>query len=140
MIRKLLLVSVLGLIIHAFVIGLSASFMSEPRSTEIQTFLGSSPQVSLPIAFVAAFLGTISICLPSFYFYTQLAGIDASFRLVTAQALRAHFERWRGAPYLRKSAPNHPSDGVTASEAVLMHLPQANYLMEGRIGQSAAGF
>ena len=33
--------------------------------------------------------GALCICLPSFYFYTQLSGLDASFRLVTAQALRA---------------------------------------------------
>ena len=28
------------------------------------------------------------ICLPSFYFYTQLSGLDAPFRVITAQALR----------------------------------------------------
>ena len=28
----------------------------------------------MPLAFVVAFLGALSICLPSFYFYTQLSG------------------------------------------------------------------
>ncbi len=48
------------------------------------------PLVWMPFALMLAFVGSLGICLPSFYFYTQLAGVDASFRLVVAHALRAN--------------------------------------------------
>ncbi|MFW5967711.1 MAG: hypothetical protein ACOCV2_09350 [Persicimonas sp.] len=41
-----------------------------------------------PLACVLGFLLAKAVCLPSFYFYTQLSGLDASFRLITGQALR----------------------------------------------------
>ena len=44
--------------------------------------------ISLPLSFVGAFMTALLVCLPSFYFFTQLSGLDASFRLVTAQAVR----------------------------------------------------
>lgn len=86
-IRKLLLFSVLGLAAHGFVVGLSAQLFD--LSVPAFRALTSGPAAAwMPVAFVTAFLGALSICLPSFYFYTQLAGLDASFRLVTVQALR----------------------------------------------------
>ncbi len=79
-IRKLLLISILGLAAQGFTAALAWQLL------ELQP-LGWIT-VWMPAAFVIAFLGALSICLPSFYFYTQLSGLDASFRLVTAQALR----------------------------------------------------
>lgn len=79
-IRVLLSVSVAGLTLHGLVLA------------AVATALGVADLFSfawMPLAFVTSFLGAISICLPSFYFYTQLSGLDASFRLITAQALRA---------------------------------------------------
>ena len=86
-IQKLLALSVLGLAIHGVVLGLAAG-MFEPRAS-LAWFQAGNPVVWMPLALIGAFLGALCICLPSFYFYTQLSGLDASFRLVTAQALRA---------------------------------------------------
>jgi hypothetical protein len=84
-IRRMLLVSIAGLLVHALAVSTAIHFLAEPRS-----FLsGGVPFLWMPVAFIAAFLGTLLICLPSFWFYTQLSGLDASFRLCTAQALRA---------------------------------------------------
>jgi hypothetical protein len=80
LVMRLLLTSVLGLAIHGFLIGLIANAVA---------LAPVSALAWMPFSFVVAFIGAISICLPSFYFYTQLSGLDASFRLVTAQALRA---------------------------------------------------
>jgi hypothetical protein len=81
-IRRLLLISAGGLLVHGLAVGTGMVFLAHR--------LGSGhPLLWVPPAFVIAFLGALSICLPSFWFYTQLAGLDASFRLCTAQALRA---------------------------------------------------
>jgi hypothetical protein len=80
--QKLLLLSLLGLGTHGLVVGLTAQLL------HAGPFAGGRPVLWMPIAFVAAFVGALCVCLPSFYFYTQLSGLDASFRLVTAQALR----------------------------------------------------
>jgi hypothetical protein len=86
-IQKLLALSVLGLTIHGVVLGLAAG-MFEP-DTALKWYQAGNPVVWMPLALIGAFLGALCICLPSFYFYTQLSGLDASFRRVTAQALRA---------------------------------------------------
>lgn len=86
-IQKLLALSVLGLTIHGVVLGLAAG-MFEP-DTSLAWYQAGNPVVWMPLALIGAFLGALCICLPSFYFYTQLSGLDASFRVVTAQALRA---------------------------------------------------
>lgn len=86
-IQKLLALSVLGLTIHGVVLGLAAELFSP--SDGLAWYQAGHPVVWMPLALIAAFLGALCICLPSFYFYTQLSGLDASFRLVTAQALRA---------------------------------------------------
>ena len=83
--QKLLILSLLGLGVHGAVVGLGA----EALHTGPFFRAGGHPILWMPIAFVLAFVGALAVCLPSFYFYTQLAGLDASFRLVTAQALRA---------------------------------------------------
>ncbi len=83
--QKLLVLSLLGLGVHGLVVGFAAEVLG-------QNLYGGAvghPTLWMPIAFVTAFVGALCVCLPSFYFYTQLSGLDASFRLVTAQALRA---------------------------------------------------
>jgi hypothetical protein len=70
-------------------VGLIAQSIDLTQAPDIGWLLaGGHPVVWLPLAMVATFIGALAICLPSFYFYTQLAGMDASFRLITAQALR----------------------------------------------------
>lgn len=86
-IQRLLALSVLGLTVHGLVVGAAAQLLDPNR---LGDFYGrGTPALWMPLAFTFAFLGALCICLPSFYFYTQLSGLDASFRLVTAQALRA---------------------------------------------------
>jgi hypothetical protein len=82
-VQKLLLVSMIGLMIYGAVVGIAADVSSLPL-----WFTAGEPALWMPFAFSGAFLAALSICLPSFYFYTQLSGLDASFRLITAQSLR----------------------------------------------------
>jgi hypothetical protein len=84
-IRRMLLLAVLGLIVHSLAVATAIHFFKTPTGW----LSGGNPFIWAPAAFVIAFIGTLLICLPSFWFYTQLAGLDASFRLCTAQALRA---------------------------------------------------
>ncbi|HTV17675.1 MAG TPA: hypothetical protein VMG12_03365, partial [Polyangiaceae bacterium] len=83
-VRHLLGVSVAGTLLYGAMVGLVAQ-VSGPSAME---WLGRWPVLTLPLAFTGAFLGALAICLPSFYFYTQLSGVDASLRVVTGQALR----------------------------------------------------
>jgi len=85
-VQRLLALSLLGLGVHGLVVGFGAQMLHTalPWGGPL-----GHPVVWMPLALVLAFLGGLCVCLPSFYFYTQLAGLDASFRLVTAQALRA---------------------------------------------------
>jgi len=85
--QKLLLLSLLGLAVHGLAVGLAAQFL--PCSGVDAYLRQGHPLFWMPLASMLAFVGALCICLPSFYFYTQLSGLDASFRLVTAQALRA---------------------------------------------------
>lgn len=87
-IEKLLLLAIAGLLAHGLAIGAAAEYFAATTGAA-GLFFGGHPVVWVPPVLVIAFLGALSICLPSFYFHTQLAGLDASFRLVTAQALRA---------------------------------------------------
>lgn len=83
---RMLGLSVLGLATYGLVLGAGAEAL--PAGSVPEWFQVGRPTLWMPVAFTGAFLGALCICLPSFYFYTQLAGLDASFRLVTAQALR----------------------------------------------------
>ena len=87
-IRKLLTVAILGLAAQGMTVGLTMQFFGADRISFYADVVRGPIVLWMPFAFLAAFLGALSICLPSFYFYTQLSGLDASFRLVTAQALR----------------------------------------------------
>jgi hypothetical protein len=80
-IRKLLAISIVGMAAHGAVVGLvNLAFLP---STVTPTAL-----LYTPITLVGGFLTALVVCLPSFYFYTQLSGLDAPFRLVAAQAVR----------------------------------------------------
>ena len=85
-VQRLLALSLLGLGVHGLVVGFAAQILHPELP-----YLGplGHPALWMPLAFVLAFIGALCVCLPSFWFYTQLSGLDASFRLVTGQALRA---------------------------------------------------
>jgi len=86
-IQEMVSLCVLGLAVFGLVVGASAQLVRD-QLIPGSFFSSGLPAVWMPLAFVLAFLGAICICLPSFYFFTQLSGLDASFRTVTAQALR----------------------------------------------------
>ncbi|HZN92122.1 MAG TPA: hypothetical protein VFB81_05435 [Myxococcales bacterium] len=86
-IQDLVSLSVIGFSVYGLVVGASAQLVHD-RLGWNSFFTHGTPAVWTPLSFVLAFLGAIGICLPSFYFFTQLSGLDASFRSVTAQALR----------------------------------------------------
>lgn len=85
--QRLLLLALLGLFVHGLVLGLTAQLLPPELAGPFSA--RGHPALWMPLSFTGAFLGALAICLPSFWFYTQLSGLDASFRLVTAQALRA---------------------------------------------------
>jgi hypothetical protein len=84
-ILRMIGLSVAGLAVHGLVVGLAARGLGSSHDF----FSRGTPWMWIPLSLVGAFMGALCVCLPSFYFYTQLSGLDASFRLVTAQALRA---------------------------------------------------
>ena len=85
--QRLLALSLLGLAVHGLVVGIASQALGRGALAGLGLQEGH-PALWMPLAFVAAFIGALAVCLPSFYFYTHLSGLDASFRLVTAQALR----------------------------------------------------
>ena len=87
--RGLLFWSVLGLFVHGLAVGVVAQLATGGAlASSLSAWLGLWPVLALPLGLTGAFVGALMICLPSFYFYTQIAGLDAPFRVVTAQALR----------------------------------------------------
>lgn len=89
-IQKLLALSVFGLMVFGVIVGLVAHLGATPDAP-LRFFgepLRGTPILWMPLTMAGGFLAAIAICLPSFYFYTQLAGLDAPFRLITAQSLR----------------------------------------------------
>lgn len=84
---QLLALALVGTAVHGLVVGLAAQLL--PPEVVGPFSARGIPALWMPLAFMGSFVGALCICLPSFYFYTQLSGLDASFRLVTAQALRA---------------------------------------------------
>lgn len=85
-IQQLLTIAVSGSALYGLAVGLAAQFLHVQGP--VGEWLGQVPLLTLPLALTAAFLLALAICLPSFYFYTQLSGLDASLRLITTQALR----------------------------------------------------
>jgi len=88
LIQKLLLFSAFGLAVHGLVVGFLGQVLVKDSSTAGWSWLQGYPALWMPMAFVVAFVGALVVCLPSFYFYTQLAGLDASFGLIVVQSLR----------------------------------------------------
>ena len=85
-IQRLLAIATAGLLLYGLALG---TILQMAQSMEILGFaVTGTPIIWMPLTLASAFLLAIAICLPSFYFYTQLAGLDASFRLITAQSLR----------------------------------------------------
>jgi hypothetical protein len=85
--QKLLALSLLGLLVHGLVLGLASAML--PASAVGSFAARGHPWLWMPLSFAGAFVGALGLCLPSFWFYTQLSGLEASVRLVAAQALRA---------------------------------------------------
>ena len=85
--QQLLALALLGIGVHGLVLGIAAQLL--PAEVVGPFSCRGTPALWMPLAFMGSYVGALCICLPSFYFYTQLAGLDASFKLVTAQALRA---------------------------------------------------
>ena len=83
---QLLALALVGTAVHGLVLGVAAQLL--PPEVVGPFSARGTPVLWMPLAFTGSFVGALCICLPSFYFYTQLSGLDASFRLVTAQALR----------------------------------------------------
>ena len=78
--QHLVWIAVMGLAAHGLFMGWFASHTN--------SIVSGYPVFSIPFAMVGAFLGGLLICLPSFYFYTQLAGLDIPFALICAFAIR----------------------------------------------------
>ncbi len=49
---------------------------------------GAGPALSLALAYTLGLVGATGVCLPSFYFYSLLAGVRVSMLQVTAQVLK----------------------------------------------------
>jgi hypothetical protein len=55
--------------------------------------LAGHPMLWLPIALTVSLIGALGLCLPVFFFCTQMAGLDVSPAMVAVQALRANATR-----------------------------------------------
>lgn len=86
LLQKLLAIILMGISLYGATVGLAAQFMH--LEGEVEAWVGPVPLLTLPLALTSAFLLALMVCMPSFYFYAQLSGLDASFRLITTQALR----------------------------------------------------
>jgi hypothetical protein len=111
--QRLLVLSLAGLLVFGAVVGLTAQLCL--ASGTAATSLGRLPLLTLPVALSGAFLLALAVCLPSFYFFTQLSGLDASFRLVTAQALRVMA---RTSVLLLGAAPFYAAFGLSRAVGV----------------------
>lgn len=83
--HRLLALAVAGLLSYGLAVG---AVLEAYTAFELFPSISSTPAIWMPLTLTGGFLAAMIICLPGFYFYTQLSGVDASFRLVTAQSLR----------------------------------------------------
>ena len=83
LVQGLVALATLGLLAQGALLGLAAQFTQHGIP-----WLEGWAFLTLPLGLNIAFLGAMALCLPSFYFYTQMAGLDAPLPLITAQALR----------------------------------------------------
>lgn len=85
--HKMLLLAVGGLVVYGLAVG---AIIQGYQAFGVIGANDTPPLAAMwmPPTIAGGFLCAIAICLPGFYFFTQLSGVDASFRLVTAQSLR----------------------------------------------------
>lgn len=81
---RLAALSAAALALHGLVVGLLGARLPDTH----EAFAASAPWQWLPLAYPAALFGALCLCLPSFWFYTQLAGLDAELRLVALLGTR----------------------------------------------------
>ena len=84
--RKMLALSVFAFGSYGAILG-ALMHMFSPLNAE---FTMLPALLWVPLSLALGFVVAIAVGLPSFYFYTQLAGLDAPFRLITAQSVRVH--------------------------------------------------
>lgn len=84
--HRLLALAVGGLMLYGLALGIILE--AAESSGLLSAAIPGTPALWMPLTLSGGFLAAIAICLPSFYFYTQLAGLDASFRTIVAQSLR----------------------------------------------------
>lgn len=90
LLRNMLLVAVGGFVLYGLTVGAIVQFHIglPPDGIEFQWFAPGLHLVSLPVSLVSAFLTAAAVGLPSFYFYSRLAGLDISVRTVALQLVR----------------------------------------------------
>ncbi len=81
---RLAALSAAALALHGLVVGALGARLPGISAE----FAASEPWQWLPLAVPAALFGALCLCLPSFWFYTQLAGLDAELRLVALLGTR----------------------------------------------------
>ncbi len=131
-IQKLLGLSAAGLGAHMALVGWAA------QVGELPGMLGQgTPVLWLPAAYILGFMLAIAVCLPSFYFYTLLSGLDASFRLITAQALRIQA---RTSVVLLGCAPIYTAAALGAYLGIDFGLSLGSVVTLGLTGPFVIGF
>ena len=90
--RKMLALAVGSFATYGLLLGLMAQAFPKPLTLPSRPMdpMFEHVVVWMPVSLTLSFLIAIAVGLPSFYFYTQLAGLNAPFRLITALSLRVH--------------------------------------------------
>ncbi len=81
--QKLLAISLIGFAAYASIIAM-VLHLSPPHSGLIRY-----GWISLTVSYTAGPIAALGVCLPSFYFYALLAGVQASTLQIAVQAVRA---------------------------------------------------
>lgn len=122
--QKLLAIAVFGLVAYGLVLGA----MLQVSGVDSLWFIPveGTPVLWVPLALTGGFLTAMAVCLPSFYFYTLLSGLDASFRLVTAQSLRVQA---RSSVLLLGVLPFYLAIGLTPFLGIEVMLTQLGFVL-----------
>lgn len=83
-------IAIVGFGLHGAITGMVAEALGDHLKL---VHLGGHPMLWLPIALAASLIGALGLCLPIFYFCSQMAGLDVSPAMVAVQALRANATR-----------------------------------------------
>jgi len=84
---QLIGLSVVGFALHGAAVGLALQALQGHLGIGV---LPGHPVIWLPVAFTLSLIGALGICLPIFFFCSQMAGLDTPLSLIAAQALRAN--------------------------------------------------